>query len=165
MLSYNLVSNRVFVGSVKSATNYKFLKDNNISLIVNCTTKSSKKLPNIKYIRIPVHDPGPRCKITQKDLAIMAQALPHVVEIIYNELLNGGTVLIHCHAGVQRSAIVAAAFILKYHRKKNNSMLTVKEAAEIVVNRRPVAFYRGYYVNFWPSLVYFNKFHLGRHII
>lgn len=161
-MSCNEIVTGLWVGDAKCALSPPFIKQNNISLIINCTKEIPAPFRHVKYMRIPVKDPGPFKNIDQKDVNLMTQFLPHVVDIIYQEILNGGNVLIHCRAGVQRSAAVATAFLLKYYRKNKGDHLTLQEAISLVLKNRPVAFYRGYYVNFHPALNYFNKFHLGR---
>lgn len=161
-MSFNQVTNGLWVGDANASINCSFLKLNRITLIVNCTKNIACQFKHVKYIRIPIKDPGPNNDINQRDVSLLAQFLPHIVDAIYQEIIRGGNVLVHCRAGVQRSAAVATAFLLKYHEKSNGSPLKVNEAVSTVLNQRPVAFYRGDHVNFYASLDYFNKYHLGR---
>lgn len=161
-MSFNQVANGLWVGDANASVNCPFIKMNRITLIVNCTKSIPCQYKHVRYIRIPIKDPGPNNDINQRDVSLLAQFLPHIVDHIYAEILNGGNVLVHCRAGVQRSAAVATAFLLKYHQKSNGTSLKVDEAVNIVLKQRPVAFYRGDHVNFYVALDYFNKFHLGR---
>ena len=161
-MSFNKVASGLWVGDANASINCSFLKINGITLIVNCTKSIPCQYKHMKYIRIPVKDPGPNNDINHRDVSLLTQFLPHVVDYIYAEINRGGNVLVHCRAGVQRSAAVATAFLLKYHRKNNGAPLTIDEAVNIVLAQRPVAFYRGDHVNFYAALDYFNKFHLGR---
>lgn len=159
-MSRNQISKGLWVGDIYTAFDADFVQKNNITLIVNCSKTIPFRFKNLKYIRIPVRDPGPGFEISHKDINVMTKCLPQVVDLIHNEIINGGNVLIHCRAGIQRSATVAVAFILKYYRK-NNAYLLLKEAIQIVVAQRNVAFFSGRQVNFYESLKYFTKFHLG----
>jgi len=161
-MSVNQVVNGLWVGDANASINCPFIKINGISMIINCTKSLPSDFRHVRYIRVPIRDPGPNNNISQRDVSLMAQFLPHLVDIMYKEILSGGNILVHCRAGVQRSAAVAAAFLLKYHQKSNGEPLTVDDAVQIVLAQRPVAFYRGDHVNFYAALDYFNKYHLGR---
>lgn len=161
-MSFNKIVDGLWVGDAETAASCTFASMNRISLIINCTKNIPNTLRKMKYIRVPVRDPGPHNDILQKDVSLLTLFLPHLVDVIYKEILDGGNVLVHCRAGIQRSAAVATAFLLKYHQKNNGAHLTVKDAVGLVLKQRPVAFYRGDYVNFYVALDYFNRFHLGR---
>lgn len=132
----------LFVSDALTANDISFFERNNIVAVVNVTTS----IPNyfekqgIPYIRIKVHDAN-----TPEDNMTMARALPKVLMFI-NKYRNQGNVLIHCAAGVSRSATVAAAFL------RLCCCDNIYQAITMVIGKRPYAFFSGRYINFMPAL-------------
>jgi protein tyrosine/serine phosphatase len=98
-------------------------------LIVNCTPDIPFPIIHKSIIRIPVYDDP---SYAQKMLLIIKQK--QVLETIHKHLWEGKTVLVHCHAGMQRSCAVVACYLVKYHD------LTPDEAILYIKKRRPIAF-------------------------
>jgi protein tyrosine/serine phosphatase len=133
----------LWLGNEATSQNEEFMKKHNIAVIVNASRDiPSKFLGNIYYIRVPVDDPG-YVRGDDKNVKIMRKSLPLVLEIIKRALLRGINVLVHCHAGAQRSAIIVAMFLLK-----NGHARSSDHAVELVVQKRPIAFFGGDSVNF-----------------
>ena len=65
------------------------------------------------------------------------------------EYNSGNTVLVHCAAGMQRSAAVVAMMLIAKYR------CTTKEAIAYIKTRRPIAFMIN--ANFYPSITGFEK--------
>jgi protein-tyrosine phosphatase len=73
-------------------------------------------------------------------------------EIIYKLLLEykqGKTILVHCAAGIQRSAAVVAMFLMVFTGMKH------EDAMQYIKERRPIAFYKN--ANFLKSIQGFEK--------
>lgn len=141
----NIIIPGLWLGNIEAAKNKKFMINNNIKLIINC----SNDIPNffnnsIQTIRIPVDD-----SLMEKDFVIMSKYIPSIIEIIYDNLYRGNNVLVHCYAGMQRSASVVCAFLMYYfHLNTYESILYIK-------SRRNIAFTP--YVNFLKSLIIFEN--------
>jgi protein-tyrosine phosphatase len=101
------VSRGLWVGSEGNARNARFLRDKNIGLIVNASRHIPMYFPHgpARTYRIPVDD-DPRCNRT------MLRHWPVVVAAIDDTLRSGKAVLVHCRAGMQRSAATAAAYLM-----------------------------------------------------
>ena len=108
-------------------------------LIVNCTPDIPFPLMHNSIIRIPVYD-HPSHAGKMHDIIKKKQ----VLETIHKHLWEGKTVLVHCHAGIQRSCAVVACYLVKYHG------LTPDEAIAYIKKRRPIAFVTG--VNFRETI-------------
>jgi protein-tyrosine phosphatase len=59
-------------------------------------------------------------------------------------------VLVHCHAGMQRSCAIVACYLMKYYK------MNVKEAIAYIKEKRAVAFYNG--ATFITAM---NQFHMS----
>ena len=58
--------------------------------------------------------------------------------------MRGDHIYIHCHAGMQRSACVVAAYLIRYYK------MTPQEAVYFIRSKRPIAFTP--FINFQKSL-------------
>jgi protein tyrosine/serine phosphatase len=123
--SYNKISTFLYLGNIDS------LEDQDkFYLIVNCT----KHIPLAKKcketIRIPVDDHPTEC-----DNMIKFITNTHVLKKIHECRMNQQPVLIHCHAGMQRSAAVLACYLVHYYK------MDPYEAIRFIQSKRPIAFY------------------------
>ena len=142
----HLIVKNLWLGNIKAARDKDFLRENNIRFVLNCT----KDIPNYyeqqpwgpSYYRIPVDD-----SLLKKDFIVMTDYLFHVIPYLSIMLSKGITILIHCYAGMQRSACVVAALLVR-HR------LPLHQAIQFIQNRRKVAFTPQ--VNFIDSLLLYT---------
>lgn len=135
----------VWLGNIHSAHDLGFLKSKKISVVVNC----SKDIPFLAEVntdasftkyRVPVHD-----NLQEEEIKAMTKYIPtivpHILQHINAEKRN---VLIHCYAGMQRSAAVLACCLMKRYK------LSMKECISYIQQKRPIAFRPG--VNFFDSI-------------
>jgi len=100
----------LWVGSQGDSRSLDFMRRHDIRLVVNCSRNIPsrfRKGQGIKYLRVAVDD----APYEQNE---MLRALPAVVPAIDEMLRAGRGVLVHCHAGMQRSAAVAAAYLQEH---------------------------------------------------
>lgn len=101
---------QVWVGSRADAHNPSFLYRHKIRHIINCSKDIPFKFPQLNGFRIPVDDDF-------SENATMARNLPIAVAAIESAVSFGDQgVLVHCMAGMQRSACVVAALLMKRHQ-------------------------------------------------
>lgn len=123
--SYNKISSFLYLGNIDS------LKDQDkFHLIVNCTKHIPLAVKCKETIRISVHDHPNEC-----DNMMTHMNHTHVLERIHHCRMNKQSVLIHCHAGMQRSAGVLACYLVHYYK------MTPDEAIRFIKHKRPIAFY------------------------
>ncbi|CAF2616562.1 unnamed protein product [Rotaria sp. Silwood2] len=114
----------LFLGNIQHATNHDLLERFNIKNIINvCDLRLGQTIhDNFNVVHIPMPD-EPRTNIKQ-----------HFDRT--NELLHGfyekkERCLVHCAAGVSRSATIVLAYLMKYHHN------TLKEAFFFLIEKRP----------------------------
>lgn len=87
--------------------------------------------------------------LEEKSFAIMSAAIPPIVDEIRAQMMKGVTVLVHCHAGIQRSATIIAAYIMKYEG------LNIERTIAYMKSKKPDVFLGG--VNFISCLEQFQE--------
>jgi hypothetical protein len=159
----------VYLGNHKSALNLNFLKKNDINVIINCTKDKSFITDDVdirsEMYRIPVNDSLLEC-----DFIIMQEQFKNIVPLLLRKYtIEKKNILVHCHMGKQRSAIVVAALLKVL---LDNNYLSLDEIPKnitpkkqfsyicnYIVKKRPQAFTFGYRINFKPS--YFRFFDIN----
>ena len=126
---YDLILPNLYIGNSTSSENLKFLKENNIKLIINCT-KKIQFINNFeaKKIRIPIDD-----NRVFKNYDILNYL--EVLDTIQEYRNRNQNILIHCHIGSQRSATIVLLYLikkLKYTYEQGYNLLKVK---------RPICFF------------------------
>lgn len=135
----------IFLGNQATSQSERFMVENKIDLVINCTKHlPSKFLGKIRYLRVPVNDPG-LSEVHNEDTLVMQRCLPLVGGVIHAFRKKGKKILIHCHAGMQRSAIVAAYYLYASGEKP-----TWDKAIAEIIRIRPIAFQGGKSINFYP---------------
>ena len=121
-----------------------FLRQNGIETVFNCTKDLPFHSSMRRRYRVPVDDNLEEEEIRNMELWSF--------EIIYKLLLEykqGNTILIHCAAGIQRSAAVTAMFLMVFTGMKH------EDAMQYIKERRPIAFFKN--ANFLKSIQGFEK--------
>ena len=120
----------IWLGNLKAAQDETFLRNAGIQVVFNCT-KDAPFHPSIRRrYRVPVDDNLQADEIRNLEL--------WGYEIVYKmlqELKQGRTIYVHCHAGMQRSPAVVAMFLIAVHR------MSVDQAKLYIKQRRPIVFY------------------------
>ncbi len=134
----------LWLGNAKAAQNEEFLKKNKIQVVFNCT-KDIPFHPNarIRY-RVPVDD-----DLSQEEIRNMELWSFEIIYKLVKEYKSGKTILVHCAAGMQRSAAVVAMFLIATQGMK------WEEAIQFIRQRRPIAFYPS--ANFLQAIQGFER--------
>lgn len=159
----------LWLGNARAALDCDFLTKNNISVIVNCTADVpfvsgtyDKRCMKFESVRIPIYDTP-----SSSDNDILKTKFEDVINFIYLKFfIEGKNVLIHCRAGVSRSATVTLAFLfsmIKKHTEENhlksnlNDNQIMKNIITYMLNKRQCVFFYGTKLNFKNALDnYFN---------
>lgn len=118
------ITNNIFIGGYVLANDINFLKQNNITNIINCAYGSSQfkqtlQFPHIQYLLIPLHD-NPGSEILQSFYST----------IDFIERTKEGNILIHCIEGISRGPALLTGYLMW----KNNS--TKEEVMKFIKSKR-----------------------------
>jgi hypothetical protein len=140
----NEIISRLWLGNSKSSQDQEFLRKHNITVVFNCTKNLAfSPIVPIKY-RVPVDD-----NLKEEEIRNMELWSGEIAFRIIKHYMNGETILVHCAAGMQRSAASVAFMLISYLRMRGS------EAIEYIKERRPIAFYPR--ANFGRSIDYFDR--------
>lgn len=95
----------LWIGSEADSRDVASASRHGVALVVNCTRDLPFRVPGVRAHRVPVHD-------SPDEGGTMLAHLPVAVALIDAALASGRGVLVHCFAGVSRSASVVAAFLM-----------------------------------------------------
>jgi protein-tyrosine phosphatase len=140
---YDMILPNIYVGNYNSSS-----KENLDKLRINVVLNCSKVLPFNKKqninIRLPVTD-----DLTLNSNLIMVRYIVRILPKIKNYHNKKYRILIHCRAGMQRSAAFMAAYLMKYYK------LSLGEAIQYIKSKRNQSFFMG--PNFYITLKLFEK--------
>uniref|UniRef100_A0A3B4H8J5 protein-tyrosine-phosphatase n=1 Tax=Pundamilia nyererei TaxID=303518 RepID=A0A3B4H8J5_9CICH len=131
----------LYLGNERDAQDLDLLLRLNIGYVVNVTTH----LPlyhvssGLRYKRIPA---------TDNSKQNLRQYFEEVFEFIEEAYQSGQGVLVHCQAGVSRSATIVIAYLMKH------TLMTMTDAYKYVRSRRPVVSPN---LNFMGQLLEFER--------
>jgi protein-tyrosine phosphatase len=157
IISVNEIVPGLWLGNEEASQSDEFLKKANIGVIVNATKHIPCKwkkahFVNVDYYRVPVNDPGPTSDLDQEDNKIMLSHLPHVVKYININLKSNKNVLVHCHAGIQRSAAIVLAYLMAHYYVTGHKKDRLQKSLRHIMQNRPVVFYEGTVMSFRPAV-------------
>jgi hypothetical protein len=134
----------LWLGNAKASMDETFINQNNIQVVFNCTKNLpfSHAIP-IKY-RIPVDD-----NLEEEEIRNMELWSSEVAFKIMAEYREGRNILVHCMAGMQRSAASVAMMMIAHLQ------LRATQVMNMIRTIRPIAFYPQ--ANFGRSIHYFDQ--------
>ena len=119
----------VWIGNMRASVDEPWLRQHGIVTVFNCT-KQLPFHPSIQHqYRIPVDDNLQAAEINNMELWA-----PEIAYKIWLEYKAGHPMLIHCHAGMQRSTTACAFFLMALTRSPLIQVMT------LIKQKRPVAF-------------------------
>ena len=119
----------LWIGNKYDSLNIVFLKEKEISLIINATKDypfNKSVRDEIECIRIPINDTKDS-RITE-NIYLYENIIP-LIQRIHKEITQMKSVLIHCIQGKQRSPSIAAAYIMYYGK------VDMKTAIKYIVSK------------------------------
>lgn len=137
------VHHGLWIGSRADSQNPDFVRDHDIGMVVNCTDSiPNLNLPGVSYETIPLKDADDYNEVALARYPIIVREIETVLE-------RGKGVLVHCAAGMQRSAAVVAAYLMyKYNLSASNAMKAIKDQKPETFFPRPT---------FGPALIKYER--------
>lgn len=134
----------LWLGNVKASTDLGFIQQHGIQVVFNCTKTLpfSSAIP-IQY-RVPVDD-----NLEEDEIRNLELWSTEIAYRILSEYRAGRRILVHCMAGMQRSAAAVAMVLIAYRGIHAN------EAMQYIKQIRPIAFHPK--ANFIRSIEGFDR--------
>ena len=131
MEACNEIIPNLWLGSRLAPVNQDIIHDKNIKLIINCTKDIDYYVDsNVQTIRLAINDAN-----TDESNRILGESIDNLTFLIDVYLQNNMGVLVHCYAGVQRSATVVLCYLIKYKH------YNVEMAKVIMKDKRSIVFF------------------------
>ncbi|XP_056095910.1 dual specificity protein phosphatase 16 [Rhinichthys klamathensis goyatoka] len=114
----------LYLGCQRDVLNQELMQQNDISYVLNASNTCPKPdfIPDTHFLRVPVND-----SFCEKILPWLDRS----VEFIEKAKASDARVLVHCLAGISRSATIAIAYIMK------RMDMSLDEAYRFVKEKRP----------------------------
>ncbi|NXR34128.1 DUS16 phosphatase, partial [Zosterops hypoxanthus] len=114
----------LYLGCQRDVLNKELMQQNNIGYVLNASNTCPKPdfIPESHFLRVPVND-----SFCEKILPWLDKS----VDFIEKAKASNGRVLVHCLAGISRSATIAIAYIMK------RMDMSLDEAYRFVKEKRP----------------------------
>jgi len=140
----DLIIPGIWLGNKSASMNEEFLKKNSITVVFNCT----KDLPFHSSIkrryRVPVDDNLQPDEI--RNLELWSYEIVYKIKKEHNK---GRNILVHCYAGMQRSAASVAMYLIATNR------MNADQAISYLKEKRPIVFFPA--SNFYDAIKGFQK--------
>ena len=130
----DLILPHLWLGNFYSAVDQTFLLNNRIGFVLNCTQQESPlemyKQLGIQSYQFYLDD----CDNKKNNHALFEHAV-YVQNMIESYLSRGINVLVHCHAGMQRSATLIAVYLMTKY-----GCFDINDVIQFIKSKRPIAF-------------------------
>lgn len=136
----------LWLGNYQSSIDEVFLRTHGIQTVFNCT-KDLPFHPSIpNRFRVPVDD-----NLKEEEIRNMEHWSYEIIYKLIREYKKGQPILVHCAAGMQRSAAVTAMFLMATRG------MNWEQAYRHIKQRRAIAFFPG--ANFEKAIVgFYNSY-------
>ena len=130
---------RLWLGNKEAAADESWLTAKGIDTVFNCTKTLPFANAAKRRYRVPVDD-----NLEPEEIQHMYDWAAETETKLVREYKAGQAILVHCHAGMQRSAAVVAMFLMAVFG------ITADDAMERIRAKRAIAFFPS--ANFEPAL-------------
>lgn len=121
-----IITRFLYLGNQEDSENYELLKKKGITHIINATSHIKNSFPSkFTYLRIPILDSNGQNITSYFDATY---------KFIEDARKKGGRVLVHCYAGISRSATIVTAYIMRKHYSTSSSVLKILKMKRPIVN-------------------------------
>jgi atypical dual specificity phosphatase len=143
----NEIIPRLWLGNRNAALDPNWLTSHGITAVFNASKDIpfADGVPTEKY-RVPVDD-----NLEEVEIMNMAKWSPEIVYNVLQKYQSGAHILIHCAAGMQRSAAITAMTLIALQG------MNADQAITFIKSRRQIAFYPA--PNFYKSIKVFEQYY------
>lgn len=148
----DLVINNIWLGNKSSSQDRDFLNSNKINFVVNCTTDITipewYKYDDINYIRLPIYDWN-----SESNNNILKDEIMNIINTINTYKNKNQNILVHCFAGMQRSATVIACYLMYYYKfRPEHAILYIRNKRDIAFKPHPT--FNSFIFNYTKNIEY-----------
>jgi len=118
----------IYIGNFEGACSYELCQRNNIAVIMNMSTKTIRKHPNIRYYAFPIGD------LPSEDILSLFKMTSNIIE---GHLQAGQNILVNCNMGVSRSTTIVLAYIMKKTKMELAPALALCRSFRVCCNPNP----------------------------
>lgn len=143
----SLVAPNVYVGDEAAAADLNALTAAGVTHVLNCTAMPSalEGMPGAPvFAHLGLMD-------NTSDLPRMQQAMTQGADFVEAAVQGGGTILIHCHRGISRSATIAIAYLVRATQQPAESVFEQLRACRRVIDPN---------LGYWVALKTWEQTHL-----
>jgi len=138
------IDKNLWLGDCRAALDKDFLESRNIKLVVNLSKNLNFTNLDIQKYRVPIHDN----RSHESDVG-MINHFPNIYNKMEYHINRNEGVLVHCRAGMQRSATVVALYLMKKYK------MNFESTKNLIRGKRCVAFYP--VINFIGPIKYYES--------
>ena len=148
---YSIILPNLYLGNINLAYDISFLKENNISAIVNCTNEEpfNSYFDDKDKLRISINDSK-----DPNNINLFKKNIINGIDFIDKCINSGKKVYIHCFWGLMRSSTLVCAYLIKKYN------IPYRDAILIVKEKRPMALSSLY--NFNEVLEYVENYYSNK---
>ncbi|ANB13451.1 tyrosine protein phosphatase YVH1 [Sugiyamaella lignohabitans] len=123
----NKITDNIYLGSFYALSATKTLRQNNVTHILSLveTDIKSEFLEGFKHMRVQIDD------IEDENII---QYFPRIIAFMDDAINAGNSILVHCMAGVSRSATAVCAYLMRTHVWTSEQALTFVKSKRSVAN-------------------------------
>ena len=144
----NEILPNIWLSDYTTALDKSFLLEHGIKVVFNCTKNNPFTSLDIKKYRLAVND-----SLQAIDQQEMFDLLPEMTKLMIMAYKTLTPMLVYCHVGIQRSATLIAAFLIR------TTGINYLSAIKIIQTKRDIAFRPG--INFCETLKKFSTLYVN----
>ncbi len=118
------IQDKIYLGNLLNSSNYEQLKSYGFDVIFNMTAEHACYFKDeFEYHKLEVSD---------LNNVIIGDHFNIMVDKLHDSVVNGKTILVHCHHGRSRSVALITGYLMKYFK------LSFESAYQIIKNKKPI---------------------------
>lgn len=116
----------LWIGNINDSFDEVFLKDNNISILINCTLNYGFPNLNVSKLRVPLSN-----NLTpSKDIELLKKNKDKIIDYIYDNI-DYSSILIYCYDGLIISPLIVALFLIKKGEISKDNIRSILKSKNI----------------------------------